>query len=378
MFATQLIARRARPAGGAANNCRRWMLGHVPLALAFAACADAPTAPSHAIAEEPRPSLGVTLVPSGYSVPQPLGFFPGGKSSHASGINNAGQIVGRGNRPVNGFLVDLFVEHAFLSSGGTFPKLQDLGTLPGDESSWAVDINDAGHVVGTSFGTKPGHFYFTTFRFSPGSGMVSIPDNPLTTSAGGINSTGTIVGWTGGGANQAFRWTLAGGVELLPEPKASASDINDAGVIVGFSAGTAHVWAGSSSFSLGTLGGSWSNATAINNSSPAWIVGSSMTANGHYHGFIWTLWFGLQDMGPFSADYMAEDVSDKGRVVGDDRVAGKAFTFYQGNFSYLPSLVAGGETVARAVNACGTIVGSAEDEAGRWVAVRWSRRTCDS
>ena len=83
-------------------------------------------------------------------------------------------------------------------------------------------------------------------------------------------------------------------------------------------------------------------------------------------------------MGPFSADYMAEDVSDKGRVVGDDRVAGKAFTFYQGNFSYLPSLVAGGETVARAVNPCGTIVGSAEDGEGRWVAVRWSRRTCDS
>ena len=63
----------------------------------------------------------------------------GGYSSSASGINNAGQIVGTSNTSTG-------ESHAFLYSDG---QMQDLGTL-GGPSSYGGSINNAGQVVGRS------------------------------------------------------------------------------------------------------------------------------------------------------------------------------------------------------------------------------------
>jgi probable HAF family extracellular repeat protein len=65
----------------------------------------------------------------------------GGDNSTASGINNAGQVIGYS-------ATDNGEEHAFIS-GPNGAGMTDLGTLGGDYST-ASGINDAGQVVGQS------------------------------------------------------------------------------------------------------------------------------------------------------------------------------------------------------------------------------------
>ena len=71
----------------------------------------------------------------------------GGDYSHASGINDAGQVVGY-STTANGQY------HAFIT-GPNGVGMTDLGTLGGD-FSYASGINDAGQVVGYSE-TDNGH-----------------------------------------------------------------------------------------------------------------------------------------------------------------------------------------------------------------------------
>ena len=84
--------------------------------------------------------LGITLavrpVAAGYSVLD-LGTL-GGNSSEATGINNAGQIVGSSATATGAV-------HGFLHQQGS---MTDLGTMIGGSSSHATGINDAGQVVG--------------------------------------------------------------------------------------------------------------------------------------------------------------------------------------------------------------------------------------
>ena len=80
-------------------------------------------------------SMGVTwsVHAQGYDVE----VLPGGASSSAEGVNDAGQVTGsRANNSA-----------AALWSGGT---VTDLGNLPGETYSQATAINNAGQVVGVS------------------------------------------------------------------------------------------------------------------------------------------------------------------------------------------------------------------------------------
>jgi probable HAF family extracellular repeat protein len=63
----------------------------------------------------------------------------GGRQSSATAINDAGVIVGASEMPNRRW-------HAFLHDG---TRMVDLGALIGYGSSFATDINSAGHVVGT-------------------------------------------------------------------------------------------------------------------------------------------------------------------------------------------------------------------------------------
>ena len=64
-----------------------------------------------------------------------LGGLPGSTDSEASGINNAGQVVGSSD----GYAIEW--------SGGS---VINLGGLPGSSFSFATGVNDAGQVVGIS------------------------------------------------------------------------------------------------------------------------------------------------------------------------------------------------------------------------------------
>ena len=130
----------------------------------------------------------------------------------ALGINNQGQVAGASD------LAGDKTFHAFLWSRNT--GMEDLGTLPGDVSSGALAVSDAGEVVGASFDKE---FNLTAFVRQPGGAMTDlntlIPANsPLfLVLACSINSSGYIagVGITGAGEAHAF----------LATPVNAASDV---------------------------------------------------------------------------------------------------------------------------------------------------------
>jgi probable HAF family extracellular repeat protein len=174
-------------------------------------------------------------------------------SSGAIAINNSGQIVGVS--PASG---GAFASHAVLWSAAG--AIQDLGTLGGTNSA-AIDINDAGQVIGSSqtAGNSATHF----FLWSSGSGMQDLNTliDPNVTSVVEINTSGQIIGTyspTNGGSH-AFIYTPGSGLR-----------------------------------DLGTLGGTTSAPTGLNDKGD--VVGSSTLANGTTHAFLWTAAEGMEDI----------------------------------------------------------------------------------
>jgi probable HAF family extracellular repeat protein len=172
-------------------------------------------------------------------------------SSAAMAIDNSGQVVGMS--PASGF-----VQHAVLWSAQG--AIQDLGTL-GGSNSLAIDINDAGQVIGSSqiAGDAATHY----FLWSATDGMIDL--NTLigvsVTSAVEINAAGQIIGTyvASGGQSHAFLYTPGSGLQ-----------------------------------DLGTLGGTVSEPTGLNDNGD--VVGTSTLSDGSTHAFLWTAADGLEDI----------------------------------------------------------------------------------
>jgi probable HAF family extracellular repeat protein len=251
--------------------------------------------------------------------------------SDASDINLAGQVVGQ--------YYGGGATHAFMHSGGA---MLDLGTLGGGLAS-ASAINDNGQVVGVSrnlFGEEHAFSYLLGSMTDLGTlgGWYS--------NAAGLNLAGTIVGnsltpsGTAGEYGVAFMRDSGGMVNLgtFPGPedyqRSRASAINTLGHVVGTSSTTdsgptewpehAFVYANGVMQDLGTLGGVYSSAEAINDSGV--IVGKSSTLIdpgniGHTvpHAFMYINGV-MIDLGAFEDDMYigsgANDVNNLGQVVG--------------------------------------------------------------
>jgi probable HAF family extracellular repeat protein len=140
-----------------------------------------------------------------------LGALAGGaQTSRAYAINDQTQIVGESaaaGSPVG---------HAFLWQNG---QMTDLGVLTGNNSSLAQGINNAGQVVGSSYGNATNQ----AFLWDSVNGMLNL--NSLLDSSGAgwqlegataIDSAGDIVGYgiNPQGAQDAFLLTA------VPEPSA--------------------------------------------------------------------------------------------------------------------------------------------------------------
>ena len=152
----------------------------------------------------------------------------GGVFTQPEAINNAGQVVGASQtrRIYHGFL--------WSAAGG----MQDLGTLPGLDGigSYAVDINEAGQIVGgATADMTPVGLPTHAILWTPDAGMqdLGVLAGALSnSSANGINDLGQVVG---GATSGLFVWTGESGMDFLhpTEGIGSLVAINNRGQAVG-------------------------------------------------------------------------------------------------------------------------------------------------
>ncbi|MFN5956123.1 MAG: hypothetical protein ACK6A9_17250 [Dolichospermum sp.] len=134
----------------------------------------------------------------------------GGDGGTARGINNKGQIVGYVDS--DGTLNDQFVNTAVIwqKNSGTY-TMQNLGTF-GAEKATLRDINDAGHIIGSTSNGSGATATSSAFllRGENFTDLGSLGGN--TGSANGINEFGQVIGASqlASGINHAYVWN--GGV----------------------------------------------------------------------------------------------------------------------------------------------------------------------
>ena len=206
--------------------------------------------------------------------------YPNASSTYASGINDAGTVVGFSGAVGN--------SKGFSLGNGTYTPVN----YPSDYSTEAHGINNAGTIVGLYEGSGLNNgFSLSGTTYTP---IIYSSAPGYTTSVYGINNAGTVVGWycLNGGQNYGFSMSIGGGSPTTINPagarKSRAAGINDSGMIVGYykdTSGEMHGFSltGETYATLDYPGASATQALGINNAGT--IVGTYMDASGKMHGF---------------------------------------------------------------------------------------------
>jgi probable HAF family extracellular repeat protein len=227
-----------------------------------------------------------------------IGTLRGLASSVPVAINARGEVVGVSGQPFVSALAFLWTAK---------DGMTELGVLPGAEQSGASDVNDAGQVVGLSnVNNSAGSNFIHAFSWTAGGGMIDLGTVPGfdQARANRVSVRGQVVGQFAHSPDppvHAFSWTAENGlVELgtLGGPFSAATAVNAKGQVVGWSTPApnpigvpfppshAFVWtAATGMVDLGTLGGSESAATALNDRGD--VVGFSKTPTGDTHATLW-------------------------------------------------------------------------------------------
>ena len=287
------------------NDMRRWIA--FVSSMVLIACWDSALAQTYTAAE--------------------LGLLPGGTYTYVEAINNAGQAVGTADNDRSspgviwvGAMPTTLVNGDNAFFGSILYAINNLGVVVGnqrqesafvwspthyntlgyDEFFFADSINDSGKIVGgqaifngpTSVALSWASPYATTWTVLP----LLQPANFGGSFATGINNRGQIVGAFVliddlpfvNGAQHATLWSGVQVTDLgtLGGTNSDAAAINDSGQIVGWAdieSGAQHAasWIGTKVADLGTLGGTNSYANAVNISGE--IVGAAETSSGTQH-----------------------------------------------------------------------------------------------
>jgi probable HAF family extracellular repeat protein len=275
-----------------------------------------------------RPPIPIAIRESGAPIlaPAALSWTPlrasivdlgtlGGDSATAYAVNGLGQVVGTSNtEPGSSACAACAIRHAFLWDAG---KMTDLGARTGA----ATGINDAGQIVGI-YSKPEGDTSGFLYSLGVTTPMGQVPHGAVTA----IDNAGQMAGnlpADGASVRQAFLWN-SGKVTMLGALGGSGSEaraINDLGQVVGSawlkgdSAIHAFIYSGAGLTDLGTLGGKNSQALGINNAGQ--VVGASQTAGGWLvHAFMWDARV-MTDLGAGGAmESGAEAINNLGQIVG--------------------------------------------------------------
>lgn len=199
-------------------------------------------------------------------------------NSTGGAINNRGEIAGSWNR------------NLFVYADGT---LRSLGR-PQDSvgSVQPLGFNDAGQVTGSYIGEGYNRgFIYSSGRFQTIGTFSGIGNSAAT----GLNSQGTVVGWSTVGATDTpmHAFVVENGVlrdigTLAGATSSSAQDINDRGQIVGISGGRPFLYADGHMIDIGDPRDVNSEASAINNTGLIVGVGDYANDSGiEPHGFLY-------------------------------------------------------------------------------------------
>jgi probable HAF family extracellular repeat protein len=259
-------------------------------------------------------------LPSAYTVTD-LGTLGGAKAA-ALDINDAGQVVGYAATPTSS------QGHAFLWQNGV---MTDLGTVGGNVS-WANALNNVGQVAGmttiaTGSSATGGFFWDAGVMTGLGVGR----------SANGINDAGQVVGVHHTSTSyRAYVWddgvfTDLGTFDFGGGGGSAAYDINNAGQVVGVSSANgfglnqpplpprAVLWQNGTMTNLGVFpGDTESSAIAINTLGQ--VAGTSEFMDPDTYAitaraFIWHNGV-MTDLNVPGAEDRATDINDSGHVVG--------------------------------------------------------------
>lgn len=207
-----------------------------------------------------------------------IGTLTGSCCANAYGVNNGTAGDPAAVAVVGGSTAGSGRGHAVMwTRSSTGWTLQDLGVLPGDTSSLAIDINDRGEIVGVSnnpSGVGSG------FLLTPATGMFRLSSLGGDTEAVAINDAGDVAG---------FSTTSSGDVHAVRWQSATNWTVED----------------------LGSLGGCCSQASGINNYGD--VVGVSNVSqrrSGLQHAFLARSGGLVTDLGSLSGSSIARDVND--------------------------------------------------------------------
>jgi probable HAF family extracellular repeat protein len=214
-------------------------------------------------------------------------------------INDAGTVVGVAQTSA------LLGNHAWVATSTSMTTLPALAGSNPELSSGAVAVNNPGQVVGVS---PSGMFAYHAVLWSAAGAIQDLGTLGGTNSAAiDINDAGQVIGWSqiaGDAATHFFLWTVGTGLQdlntVIHPDVTSVVEINAAGQISGTyltTNGESHAFLytpGSGLRDLGTLGGSTSAPTGLNDRGD--VVGSSTLADGSTHAFLWTASNGMEDV----------------------------------------------------------------------------------